>query len=298
MAEAACPSLLGEFLSPAFAMTVSPSLQGMGSGSLLHLQSGPFTKVPCAPIAANIPNTMSSSLPQNSWGKVLESSLGRQDSPTQGNAGPYLVLQLANQLGQPVNLSLQPLCLGVRGTCTEPGDSDGVRGTCRHPPRALCCCWDLSAPSHPRQPALTSLEALSLLPGDHPGGGRVAGCRVVIPGVTQAVTILAGVVPATREHTGCQDSRAGHAQGASTGSLFLVPLPTIPDPLESNSAHCAQAVQASFLHHPSASASGESRSETQECQWAAPSSHHFSFLLMEQHSPPSTTSSLQGLFLS
>lgn len=70
----------------------------------------------------------------------------------------------------------------------------------------------MSAPSHPRQPTLTSLEALSLLPGDHPGGGRVAGCRVVIPGVTQAMPILAGVVPATREHTGCQDSRAGHAQ--------------------------------------------------------------------------------------
>lgn len=193
-------------------MSVPPSPQGMGSMSRLHLQSGPFTKVPSAPIAANIPNTTSSSLPQNSWGKVPELSLGWQDSPMQGNADPYLVLQLANQLGQPVDLPLQPLCLGVRGTCTEPGDIDGVRGTCRHPLRALCCCWHLSAPSHPRQPALTSLEALSLLPGDHPGAGRVAGDGVVIPGVTQAVTILAGVVSATREHTGCQDSRAGHTQ--------------------------------------------------------------------------------------
>lgn len=75
-----------------------------------------FENVPCAPI----PKTMPSSLPQNSWAKVPGLSLGWQDSPTQGNAGSYLVLQLANQLGQPVDLPFQPLCLGVRGTCTEP----------------------------------------------------------------------------------------------------------------------------------------------------------------------------------
>lgn len=108
-----------------------------------------------------------------------------------------------------------------------------------------------------------------MLPGDHPGGGRVAGHGVVIPGVTQAVTILAGVVPATREHAGCQDSRAGHTQSGMSQHWSILSGSSADDarpPGEQQCPHWAQAVQASFLHHPLASASVGSGSETEECR--------------------------------
>lgn len=80
-----------------------------------------------------------------------------RDSPTAGNAGPYLVLQPANQLGQPVDLPLQPLCLGVGGTCGEAGGSDGARGAHGYPLRAPLP----SGEEHHLQLSITSV----LLPG-------------------------------------------------------------------------------------------------------------------------------------
>lgn len=178
-----------------------------------------------------------------------------------GNAGPYLVLQPADQLSQPVDLPLQSLCLGVWGTCAEPQGSDGAQGTRGHPkvPTALqgrrasppCCHQDHSSllqTTSPyqcggKQPSLTSLETLPMLLGDHPAGGRVAGHGAVIPGVRQTMASLAGVVPATGEHAGHQGGqswarRAGceTAQGANVGASFLAAQLLLPDPLGSSGA--------------------------------------------------------------
>lgn len=86
---------------------------------------------------------------------------------------------------------------------------------CPKPPQA--------ASATGKWPLLTSQEALPMLPGDHPAGGRVAGRGTVVPGVHQTVASLAGVVPATREHTGCQggQSRARTALGSQDWSILF-----------------------------------------------------------------------------
>lgn len=99
---------------------------------------------------------------------------------------------------------------------------------------------------------LTSREDLPMLPGDHPAGGRVAGHGTVIPGVHQTVASLAGVVPATREHTGCQgeQSWARTALGSQDWNILFG---SSARPLgEQQCARHAQAAQASLpslQHH-------------------------------------------------
>lgn len=133
-----------------------------------------------------------------------------------------------------------------------------MRGAGRHPPRVPLPSGEAEhhlraatgttdpVPKHPRprqaageagkRPPLTSREALAVLPGDHSAGGRVAGHRAVIPAVHQAMTSLAGVVPATREHMGHQGAEPGTSsmswpRRASVGASFLVALPLMSDPL-------------------------------------------------------------------
>lgn len=157
-----------------------------------------------------------------------------------------------------------------------------------------------------KRPLLTSLEALPVLPGDHPVGGRVAGHRAVVPGVHQTVASLAGVVPATREHMGGQGGQSwAHtaqresAPGSRHRSSLFGSSATNTRPLgEQQCLHRAQAAQASLPYHPSKSPGMGSGSELEQQQWAAPSSHHFSFLLMKHRSsPPGISCSPRGFFL-